>query len=156
MDEMTPMSYLIKEDDTFYVVDYATEEKKPCVITKDGICIKMPKNDANRTFFNLKNAEKQLENSDHIDLVYRASRQYGPKSDRLPNEKLIAYLSEEEQAEYKAIIDRARARMNEDRSKNVDVDKLQAKLEKAKAMYEKLLKMAEETGINADGGEENA
>lgn len=142
----TPVSYLVKEDGKFYVVDYSNEIfKQECGITKDGLCLTIPTNEANRKFYMLAKAEADIAESGRIDLTYKASKTFGPRGDKLPNEKLISYLSEDEQAEYKAIIERARARMLADKTNVEDVDKLKAKLEKAKAQYEKLLAMVGET-----------
>lgn len=140
--ESKPMSYLVKDGDKFYVVNYSDESvRQECGITKDGLCLTIPTNDSNRKFYMLAKAEADIADTGRIDLTYKASKSFGPRGDKLPNEKLISYLSEDEQAEYKAIIERARQRMLADKSNVEDVDKLKARLEKAKAQYEKLLAM---------------
>ena len=82
-----------------------------------------------------------------MDLYYKATKTIGPVGTRLPNEKLISYLSAEDQAEYRAIIDRAIAAKNADKVQpKTELEKAQAKLLKAQAALEKL--MAEAAGTD--------
>ena len=62
----------------------------------------------------------------------------GTMGSKLPNAKLVAYLSEEEQEEYKGIIDRARERMEADKAAHkkqplTEEQKLRNKIAKAQA-----------------------
>lgn len=133
------LAKVVKREDGYHVIDKDGTEGPVCdKRTADGYII-LTKNTANRKCLNEKNAEKFFaENPDGcIELKYKASRTLGPvgsRSTALPNAKLIAYLSEEEQAEYKAIIDRAIAARDADKKKPMsEADKLRARIEKAKA-----------------------
>lgn len=142
-DQATPLAYIVKEGDTFYVVNYSNEaERKECKISKDGLCLIVPENDSNRKFYMLAKANKELETVDKIELTYKASKKFAPAYTKIPNEKLLVYLSEEDKATYMAIIKRAQEAMEADVAKPRVADeksKLEAKLAKAKAQYEKLL-----------------
>ena len=133
------LAKVVKRDDGYHVIDLDGTEGPVCdKRTADGYII-LTKNTANRKCLNEKNAEKFFaENPDGcIELKYKASRTLGPvgsRSTAIPNAKLIAYLSEEEQAEYKAIIDRAIAARDADKKKPMtEKEKLEAKIAKAKA-----------------------
>lgn len=134
-------AYLVKEDDAWYIVDNGVKSDA-LPITKDGICFKLPANSANRVWYNIKKAEKEIveAGSEGIYLTYKASVKYGSQGAKLPNEKLIAYLDEADRAEYEAIIQRAREAMAADKAKPMtELEKAEAKAAKAKAAYEKLL-----------------
>ena len=58
---------------------------------------------------------------------------------RIPNAKLIDYLSDEDKAEYMAIIERAKAAMEAARKKPMtEEEKIQAKIDKLMAQMAKL------------------
>ena len=139
---------VIREDDNYYVVDCATGEKsEPLTISKDGIAFKLPENAANRTWLNVKNAVATIDTDGYVGLTYKATKTIGSVTHRLPNEKLIAYLSPEEQEEYKAIIARAIAARDAAKAQpKTELEKAKEKADKAQAAYEKLLAMAELTG----------
>ena len=81
-----------------------------------------------------------VEKDGFIALTYKATRTVGSVGKHLPNEKLIAYLPEELQNEYRAIIERALAAKEAAKKQPMsDLEKAQAKLAKAQAAYEKLL-----------------
>lgn len=137
------LAYIIKDEDGDYrVQDAATGEvgEKLTRVIEDGCTLCLSKNRANRHYASLKKLAEQFATMDKVPLTYRASKKFGPVGTKMPNEKLVAYLSEEDQAEYKAIIDRARAAYDADRAKpKTDLEKAQEKLAKAQAAYEKLL-----------------
>lgn len=141
-------AYLVKEDDGVYLVDDGVKSEKPLPITKDGICYTLPANSSNRKWYNIKKADKEFEANDgEIYLPYKASIKIGSQSNRLPNEKLIAYLDEADKAEYEAIIGRAREAMAADKAKPMtELEKAEAKAEKARLAYEKLLAEAQMQG----------
>ena len=134
-------AYLVKEDDGVYLIDNDVKSEQPLPITKDGICYALPANSSNRKWYNIKKADKEFEaNNGEIYLPYKASIKLGAQGSKLPNEKLIAYLDEEDKAEYEAIIARARQAMAEDKVKPMtELEKAEAKAAKARAAYEKLL-----------------
>lgn len=134
-------AYLVKEEDGVYLVDNGIKSENPVPITKDGICYALPVSSSNRKWYNIKKAEKEFAaNNNSIYLPYKASIKLGAQGSKLPNEKLIAYLDEEDRAEYEAIIARARQAMAEDKVKPMtELEKAEAKVAKAKAAYEKLL-----------------
>ena len=81
-------------------------------------------------------------------LLYKATRVMGEgtsRSTKLPNEKLIAYLSEAEQEEYKAIIARAIAARDAEREANKKKPMTEA--EKAQAKVTKIIAQLKEMGM---------
>lgn len=135
------LAYLCKDGERYYVTNANGDAIGDCEISKDGLSLKMPVNDANRTWITIKKAEAYFaENSNPMGLTYRATRTIGSVSVKTPNAKLVAYLSEEDQATYNAIIDRARAAMEADKVKPLsEADKLRAKIAKAQAKLDELL-----------------
>ena len=134
------LARVVKREDGYHVIDRDGTEGPVCnKRTSDGYIILTP-NAANRKNINEKNAERFFaENPDGcIELTYKATRKIGQVT-KLPNAKLISYLSEEDQAEYKAIIERAMAAREADRKKPMtELEKAQARLERAKAALAKL------------------
>lgn len=135
-------------EDADYLVDNGTKSE-PLQITKDGLCYVLPVNSANRKWFSLKKIDAaKAAGQTEIVLDYKASRATGSCSQHLPNEKLISYLPEAEQAEYKAIIERAmKAREDAKAKPMTELEKAQARVAKAQAAYDKLL--AEAANSNA-------
>lgn len=139
-------AYLVKQEDGVYLVDNGITGEQPLPITKDGICYQLPVNSSNRKWYNIKKADKEFETAgpDGIYLAYKASIKLGSQGAKLPNEKLIAYLDEADRAEYEAIVNRAREAMLADKIKPMtELEKAQAKAEKARLAYEKLLAEAQ-------------
>lgn len=137
---------VVKYDGDNNIVGYAIVDNGniiPCdkiVDDKGRAVIHLPSNSANRQWVDKKKVDAAIEAGTHYTLAYKASVKLGERGSHIPNEKLISYLSEELQAEYKAIIDRAFEAMKADKAKPLtDLEKAQAKLAKAKAAYEKLL-----------------
>lgn len=146
LDPNTVYAYLVKKEDGYHIIDHDGSEGPVCKVTEDNY-IALTKNKANRQWFSGAKAEKMFADGiTQIPLTYKASRKFdsnGGGGSRMPNEKLISYLPEAEQAEYKAIIARAIEAKNADKKKPMtELEKAQAKLEKAKAAYAKLLEEA--------------
>jgi len=141
MEENQILAKIIKLDDGYLVVDTDGTVGPVCEkVTVDGyLCLS--KNAANRKYYNKKNLDKHFDETDEpIGLCYKESRVFGSVGNKIPNEKLIAYLSDEERAEYLAIIDRAKAAKEAAKVKpKTELEKAQEKLAKAQAAYEKLL-----------------
>lgn len=108
-----PKAYLVKREDGFHVIDEDGTEGPVCKYCDEGDkTIVLTPNASNRKWFRRAKAEAALAESDMIPLYYKESRHFDTSGgNRLPNAKLIAYLSEEERAEYAAIIERAREAM---------------------------------------------
>ena len=140
MDPNTVYATIIKKEDGYHVVDFDGTEGPVCkYCDENDKTIVLTKNKSNRQWFNRARAEKEIAEKGRVDLYYKATKHIGSSSSRLPNEKLISYLSEEEQAEYKAIIARAMAAREADKKKPLtEKERLLAKLEKAKAALAKL------------------
>lgn len=141
------LAIIVKEGEDFYVVDQVTGEKSgPCKFCDENDkTIVLPANSANRHWANRAKVDAAIAENGQFDMVYKATKKVGSYTSKLPNEKLISYLSEDMQAEYKAIIDRAREAMEADKAKpKTEVEKAQEKLARAQAALEKLLKQAEE------------
>ena len=130
---------LVKKDDGYHVVDFDGTEGPVCKVTEENY-IALTKNKANRQWFSGAKAEKIFaEGATEIPLYYKGTKHIGSSSSRLPNEKLISYLPEAEQNEYRAIIARAQAAKDADKVKPMtELEKAKAKLEKAKAALAKL------------------
>mgnify|MGYP006903489952 CR=1 FL=1 len=135
---------IVKRDDGYHVIDFDGTEGPVCnKRTSDGYIILSP-NKANRKCYRESLAEKQFaDGAESIPLYYKATRTITASS-HMPNEKLIAYLPEDLQTEYKAIIDRAIAAREADKKKPMtELEKAQAKLAKAQAALAKLMEEQE-------------
>lgn len=146
MDEIIAKAYLVKLEDGYHVESLNGDVGPLCdKRTTDGY-IKLSVNEANRKCYNEKAADKFFaENPDgKIPLAYKETRTLTSRENVYPNAKLIAYLPEDLQNEYKAIIDRAREAMNADKVKPMtEREKLEAKIAKAKEALAKLTAQAE-------------
>lgn len=140
-DPNTVYAKIIKEDDGFHVVDFDGTVGPVCkYCDADDKTIVLTKNKSNRQWFNRKRAEAEIAEKGYVELYYKTSKHIGPTGNRIPNEKLISYLPEAEQAEYKAIIERAMKARDEAKAKPMtELEKAQAKLAKAQAALEKLM-----------------
>ena len=134
------LAKIIKEDDGFHVVDADGTVGPVCKLVDEGEkTIALTSNVSNRKWFNKAKAEAEIAEKGYCELTFKASKVYGSQGPKLPNAKLISYLSEEEQAEYKAIIDRAIAAKDADKKKPLtEKEKLQAQIERAKAKLAQL------------------
>lgn len=135
---------LVRLDDGYHVIDGNGTVGPLCDKTTSDGYIKLSPNCSNRKCYNKKKADAFFDNGgEFIELAYKATRTIGSTGTKLPNAKLISYLPEDLQAEYKAIIDEAIALRDADKKKPMtELEKLQAKLAKAKAKYEELLAQA--------------
>lgn len=130
------------EEGNYHVVDEDGTVGPVCKLVDEGDrTIALTKNASNRKWFNRKKADEEIAEKGHVDLYYKASKTFGPSSSHIPNEKLCEkYLTPEEFAEYKAIIEEAYKRRDEDKVKpKTELEKAQERVAKAKAAYEKLL-----------------
>lgn len=144
--EQEVLAKIVKLEDGYHVIDNDGNIGPVCdKVTTDGY-LTLSKNAANRKYYNYKNLEKHFSESDEpIGLCYKESKHFGSLGTKLPHEKLIAYLSEEDQAEYRAIIDRARAAKAADVKKPLtEKEKLEKKIAKAQEALAKLLAEAGE------------
>lgn len=129
--------FIVKKlDDGFHLFeDDAIVNETPCKIIEDGRTIVLPKNETNRMFISVKKVEEAGE--DGVELTFKdpALKRTYNSADYLPNRELVKYMSEEEAAEYKAIIARAiEARKAASTSVPKDTRaKLEAKLAKLQA-----------------------
>ena len=132
------LAKIVKLEDGYHVEDMDGNISDVCkLVDEGGKTIALPKNPSNRKWFNKAKADDAIAANGYCPLTYKASKTLGPvgsRSTAMPNAKLISYLSEEEQAEYKAIIDRAIAARDADKKKPMtEKEKLEAKIAKAKA-----------------------
>lgn len=141
MDPNTVYAKIIKKEDGYHVVDFDGTEGDVCkLVDENDRTIALTKNKSNRQYFNRAKADAEIAEKGFVELYYKATKHIGSTGTRIPNEKLISYLSEEDQAEYKAIIARAIEAKNADKKQPMtEMEKAKAKLERAKAAYEKLL-----------------
>lgn len=132
---------IVKEDDGYHVVDFDGTKGPACKLVDAGDkTIALTKNKSNRQWFNRAKADAEIAEKGYVDLYYKATHKLGSVSrNTMPNAKLISYLSEELQAEYKAIIDKAIAARDADRKKPLtEEEKLRAKIAKLQAQLEGL------------------
>lgn len=147
MDPEVVYATIVKRDDGYHVIDHDGTEGPVCKIVDDGKTIALTKNMSNRQWFNIAKAEAEIAEKGHVDLYYKGTKKLGSTGTHIPNEKLIAYLPEDLQNEYRAIIARAIEAKNADKPKPMtELEKAKAKLEKAKAALAKL--EAEAAGTN--------
>lgn len=128
---------IIKKDDGYHVVDFDGTEGPVCkYCDADDKTIVLTKNKSNRQWFNRAKAEKLIEETGEAPLTYKAKKTVGSTgSIKLPT--CIKYLSEEDQAELKAIVERAKAAKAADKKKPLtDKEKLEAKIAKLRAELE--------------------
>jgi hypothetical protein len=149
-----PKAYLVKKEDGYHIEDLEGNISDVCKLVDKDQWIVFPANASNRKCIKVTVAEKFFaENGDDakMALLYKATRTIGQgvsRSTRLPNEKLISYLPEAEQEEYKAIIARAIAARDAEREANKK--KPMTETEKAQAKVTKLLAQLKEMGVSDD------
>lgn len=78
---------------------------------KNRVMVEMPENSTLRKWTDKARLDIAIAADGKLTLGYKARIKLGAGGTHYPQEKLIAYLSEEEQAEYKAIVDKARKAM---------------------------------------------
>ena len=143
------MATIVKRDDGYHVVDHDGTEGPVCKLTNDLKSNCLTPNAANRQWYAVKRLEAAFADPSCtcVPLYYKGARTIsstGPKTKSIPNAKLIAYLSEEEQAEYNAIIERARAAMDADKKKPLtEVEKAELRLKRAQEALAKLQAQAQ-------------
>ena len=150
VDTTKPVSWIIKQEDGFHVKNSDGSIGEVCKIDKNNaICL--TKNDANRNWVMVKIVEAYLaEHGEDAEypMTYKATRVLGSNggtSTKLPNEKLIAYLPEAEQEEYKAII--ARAIQARDAEREANKKKPMTEAEKAMAKVNKIIAQLKDMGV---------
>lgn len=144
LDEGTIAAAIIVNEGEYVVVDLDGNVLGTTTLVDNGKTLKLPANPSNRKWFNLATAEAAINEQGKCDLTYKASKQVGVSTNsKLPHAKLIAYLPEELQAEYNAIIDEARKLMEADRATRktgkTPEEKLAEKIAKKKAELDNLL-----------------
>lgn len=78
---------------------------------KDREVLHLPDNSTCRVWIDRKKVDAAIAADGKMTLGYKGRVTLGAGGTHYPQEKLIAFLSEEEQAEYKAIVDKARKAM---------------------------------------------
>lgn len=144
-DETTVLAHIVKDEDGYHVVDVETGETGPSCKFCDANdkTIVLTPNRANRKWANRAKADEAIEKDGFFPLTYKASKHFGPTGTKMPNEKLIKFLPEDLQHEYRAIIDRAIAAREAAKSKPLtELEKAQAKLKRAQEAYAKLMAQA--------------
>lgn len=144
-----PKAYLVKKEDGYHIEDLDGNLGEVCKFSKDGTRIMFTPNASNRKETMVKVAEPFFaENPDgKIALTYKPTRTIGEgvsRSTKLPNEKLISYLPEAEQEEYKAIIARAIQARDAEIAAN---KKPKTEAEKAQAKVTKIIAQLKELGM---------
>lgn len=141
-------AYLVKKEDGYHIEDLDGNLGEVCKFSKDGTRIMFTPNASNRKETMVKVAEPFFaENPDgKIALTYKATRTLDgvSRSTKLPNEKLIAYLPEVEQEEYKAIIARAIQARDAEREAS---KKPMSEADKAKARVNKIIAQLKDMGV---------
>ena len=129
------LAHIVKEDDGYHLINLSDGVKSDVLkIIEDGRTLVLPVNDSNRKWMVVAKADAEIEKNGFVALTYKATKVLGPVGRRIPNEKLLAYLTEDEANEVKAIINEAYDRMEAEKAANkkpvTDIDKVKAKIEK--------------------------
>lgn len=137
---------IINEGDEYFLVDLESNEKSaPLTISSDGVAFALPVNRANRKWATINKVKAYLEAGKRYTMTYKATKKFGPIGNKIPHEKLISYLSEEDQAEYRAIIARAQEAKAADKAQpKTELEKAKEKLARAQAALDKLMQEAAE------------
>lgn len=135
LDPSIVYAYIVKDDEgNYHVKDFDGTVGPTCKLVDEGDrTIALTANKSNRKWYNRKKADEAIAANGECPLYYKESKHFGSGTAHLPNEKLIAYLSADEQAEYKAIIDRAIAAREAERNRPMTEEE---KLRKQIASYE--------------------
>lgn len=155
-DETAVLAYIVQDEQgDFHVKDAKTGEVGPsCKFCDEGDkTIVLTPNRANRKWFNRKKAQEAIDAGEEVPLYYKASRHIGT-SNKVPNAKMMEWAKDNMEGgaalyeEYMAIVARAMAARDEAKAKPLtEKEKLEAKVAKAKAAYEKLLAQAAGTPV---------
>lgn len=139
---------IVKDDEGYHCVQPDGTSYGPLKIIEEGRTLVLPKNPANRQYCAVKKADEGIAENGEFILTVRTTpkKDVSTYSTKLPNEKLIAYLPEAEQEEYKAIIARAIAARDADREANKK--KPMTETEKAQAKVTKLVAKLKEMGVS--------
>lgn len=148
---MNPTAKIRKVADGYVLVqtvDGVETVSEICKIVDEGKTIALPANDSNRKYYNIAKFEEAKDANGEMALTFKATVVIGSHGTTVPNAKLIAYLPEDLQAEYNAIIQRAIQAKEDAKAKPLtDLEKAQAKLERAKAALAKLQADAANTTV---------
>lgn len=130
---------IIKEDDGFHVVDVDGTVGDVCKLCDEGDkTIVLTPNASNRKYYNKAKAEAAIAETGYCTLTHKDTVKIGSVS-RTPNAALIAYLPQELQDEYNAIIARAIEAREADRKKPLTpVEKLKAQIAKLQAKLDEM------------------
>lgn len=153
LEEGTLSAYLVKMEDGVHVTDVDGNDLGFCKVHPDGLTYMIPNNPSNRKWFNKKKADAQFDETDKIELLYKASKHFSTGAGvKIPNDNLVKTYAPELYEEYVAIIESARkAKADEQARPKTELEKAQEKLEKAKAALAKL--QAQAAGeLNGEGG----
>ena len=136
VDTVVEVVKVIKDEDGNFHTVIGDKVGPVCKIIEDGRTIVLGKNPANRQFCATAKANTGIEADGYFVITPRTTepRVLGSMGPKLPNEKLISYLPEAEQEEYRAIIARAIAARDAEKNKPLtEREKAEKALEKAKA-----------------------
>ena len=136
VDTVAEVVKVIKDEDGNFHTVIGDKVGPVCKIIEDGRTIVLGKNPANRQYCAVAKANAGIEADGFFVIVPRTTepRVLGSMGPKLPNEKLISYLPEAEQEEYRAIIARAIAARDAEKNKPLtEREKAEKALEKAKA-----------------------
>ena len=141
VDETVDLAFVVMKEGGIHVEDLDGNLGDVCTkVSADGYLYLTP-NAANRKVINYEKTMKFFdENPDgKIGLKYKATRTIGSTGPKLPNEKLISYLPEAEQEEYRAIIARAIAAREAEKNRPLtEREKVEKALKAAEAKLAKL------------------
>lgn len=138
---------VIKDDDGNFHTVIGETVGPVCKIIEDGRTIVLGKNPANRQYCAVAKANAGIETDGFFVITPRTTepRKLGTMGPSLPNAKLISYLPEAEQEEYRAIIARAIAARDAEKNKPLtEREKAEKALAKAQAKLEELKKQLSE------------
>lgn len=136
VDTVAEVVKVIKDEDGNFHTVIGDKVGPVCKIIEEGRTIVLGKNPANRQYCAVAKANTGIEADGFFVIAPRTTepRVLGSMGPKLPNEKLISYLPEAEQEEYRAIIARAIAARDAEKNRPLtEREKAEKALEKAKA-----------------------
>lgn len=160
-DLVTVYAHLVKDEDGDFRVLNLSDNKlgRKLTFIEEGRTIALTVNDANRKYYSKTKAEAAFAaGATFIPLTYKQGKHFGAGIKHLPGENLIKYLPEAEQAEYRAIMERAIAARAADKAPALtDKEKLERQLKK---LQEKLASLesgdtTDATDTPVDGGKKS-
>ena len=123
--------YVLKVDDEGFVNELKIDRTYP----GEPTTLVLPENPSNRKYFSSKKVDNSEE--ERVELTFKESRSLGPREGNSPRKSLVDYLTDEERAICKDLMEKAKARREEANKKPKLTEK--EKIERAIERYKRKL-----------------